>query len=174
MPASIDTSGLDAALDEAEKELGKEAMNRWFSTSQEWLMEAAGNRSGLDATRDSRGALTGRQENDLHRIAQSAMPPQWDDAEGAWTFTYTHLASVWMEYGTEPHEIKAAEGEMLAFEWPDAPPEVQEMFDNWEEDHMVYFKKVDHPGTPAIGYVRAGRRAAREFLENEDVEVSEL
>ena len=46
-------------------------------------------------------------------------------------------------YPTRAHWIEAKNGKFLRFYWPDAPPEVLEMFPTG----IVYFKRVWHPGT---------------------------
>jgi hypothetical protein len=58
----------------------------------------------------------------------------------------------WLEFGTEQHEITPKNSPFLAFEWPDAPVEVQQMFS--ETFPLVFFKKVNHPGIKAYGHMR--------------------
>lgn len=166
----IDTREIELGFEELTQAVGREAAGRWFSASQEHLAAATANRSGSgaadDSARDQRGSLIGRQTNNLHSILQSGQPPQWDEAREAWVFTYTHLASVWMEYGTRPHVIEPKHADWLAFEWPDAPDEIKERFE--DTFPLVFFKRIDHPGAPAIGYVRAGRHACERWLKEQD------
>lgn len=154
-------------------ELSRDYIDLWFAESQDHLYEAAGNRSGIDSTRDSRGSLEGRQSNGLSSIAQSAVPPSWDDDREAWVFSYTHEGAVYQEYGTRPHEIRAKQAEFLAFEWPDAPQEVQKMFEDTEGD-LVFFKSIQHPGIPAIGFVRYGRERARQKAQQAGINMEEF
>lgn len=150
----------------------QEAARRWFSASQDHLEEAIQQRAGIDAARDQRGSLTSREQTGMFAIHQSGNFAGWDDATESFVFTYSHFAAVYHEFGTEPHEITADDG-VLAFEWPDAPDEVVAMFSPGGDEEVnrgawdgwVYFKSVDHPGTPAIGFVRRGRAVAVEWLE---------
>lgn len=153
------------------KQVAGDAMSIWHAEANKRLMEAASGRSGLDATRDQRGQLTGRQKNSLDKIAKEIMAPVWDDSEKAWTFAVTHPAAGIHEWGAEPHEIKAKSG-WLAFEWPDAPEEVQEQFE--ETFPLVFFKSVQHPGVPAIGFLRYGRDQARTRLEDAGYQAEEF
>lgn len=136
----INQGQLVDAVDQTSHDLSRELADIWFGASQDTLAEA-------DSQHDS---------SNYHTIMQSAHPPTWRN--DAWVFSYQHVAAVFAEWGTEPHEIEAATGEFLAFEWPDAPQEVREQFS--ETFPLVFLKKVRHPGTPEIGYVRAGREEA--------------
>lgn len=167
----VDHEALGAALEEEARGEGgvmNEAARRWFSASQKHLNDAISQRAGMDSE-----GRTGREENGMQAILQSGQPPQWSEEEGAWVFTYTHFAAVWHEFGTQPHTIRAEGDGMLAFKWPDAPDEVVAMFSPGDDDEVnrgewdgwVYFKEVEHPGNPAIGFVRAGRAAAGDWLE---------
>jgi len=143
--AKIDTGELEASLDDLSREQAKEVANRWFSASQEILYEA-----GDDL------------EYDVKKVAQRAFPPKWDETEGAFVFAYEHPAARYLNDGTAPHEIEAKQAEFLAFEWEDAPAEVRDMFE--ATFPTVFFKKVEHPGTPAIRFLERGRqRAASQF-----------
>lgn len=83
---------------------------------------------------------------------------------------WTHPHADKIEVGVRPHEI---EGDpFLVFEWPDMPDEVREDFQSqWEDpdsfldEPMVIFAKVNHPGIPAVGFIRHGfRRALRDHF----------
>jgi hypothetical protein len=173
MSVEFDEDQLVAEVGRVSEEAMEEAMGRWFTASQRRLQEAAGNRANIDSSRDRRGSLTGRQQQDLWKIGQTAQPPT-RQADGSITFTYMHPAAVYHEWGTEPHEITG--NPTLHFPWPDAPDEVVAMFTPGGEDEVnrsewdgwVHFPSVDHPGNPAIGYVRHGRRVARKWLEAGD------
>lgn len=145
----INADGLTKALDDpaVKKELTREAANRWFSTSQETLYSAGDN-----------------HEFEVYPVAQSAVPPQWDESEGAWIFAYPHVAAPHFEWGTAPHEIEARQAEVLAFEWPDAPQDVQEMFE--DTFPTVFFRSVEVDGIPALKFLRTGREEAKRFLES--------
>lgn len=84
---------------------------------------------------------------------------------------WTHPHADKIEVGVRPHEI---EGDpVLVFEWPGMPDEVAEQFrpqwesdDSFLEEPMVTFAKIEHPGIPAVGFIRAGfRRALREHFQ---------
>jgi len=94
----IDDDELEAFFEDASKDVAREGANRWFSKSQEILLEEG----------DSR-------EWDVFPVVQSGVPPFWDsDAEG-FRFGYTHIAAPFFEYGTAPHEIRATNADYLAF-----------------------------------------------------------
>lgn len=137
---------LDRVYDGLSREVARNAMDVWFSTSQDILAEA-------DSEED---------DSDLFPIMQSAQPPTWSDEEGAYEFTYTHLAAIFHEFGAEPHVIRARRAQFLAFEWPDAPEWVREQFE--ETFPLVFFKEVNHPGVPERRFVRGGREAALRYL----------
>lgn len=168
----VDESQLQDALEEETSREGgamNEAARRWFAGSQRHLEEAISQRAGIDSE-----GREGRREGSMHSILQSGQPPAWDESRQAWVFTYTHFAAAWHEFGTQPHTIRADGDGFLAFKWPDAPDEVVAMFspggddevNRGEWDGWVYFKEVEHPGNPAIGYVRAGRAEAVDWLKS--------
>lgn len=140
---------VEETLKAAREEISEDVIQYWFTQSQEWLEEAASNRADLDSE-----DRTGREENGLFAIQQYAVPPSWEDDH--WEFAYPHEGAVFQEFGAKPHEIRARRAEVLAFEWPDAPKEVKEQFEYTEGD-LVFFESIDHPGIPAIGFVRKGR-----------------
>jgi hypothetical protein len=144
--ATIDIGPLLDGFHELSRDEAREAAGRAFSRSQEVLYG-----QGDD------------HEYDVYPVAQSGQPPEWDASKGGFVFSYPHEAAIFFEVGTEPHEIEAVRAEMLKFEWPDAPAEVQQMFE--ATFPTVFFRSVDHPGTPALGYVQAGMDEAARYLE---------
>jgi hypothetical protein len=134
--AEIEASELSEGLEAASREKARDLANKWFSRSQEMLQKR-----GDDV------------EYEYFPILQGARPPQWTGE--AWQFSYPHEASKYMEYGTEAHEIEAKEADMLAFEWPDAPPEVREMFE--DTFPTVFFKSVEVEGVRELRYIRDSR-----------------
>jgi len=63
--------------------------------------------------------------------------------------------------GVQPHMIEGSP--VLWFKWPNAPDEVKEKFrprwedpDSFLEEPEVLFSEVQHPGIPALGYIRKG------------------
>lgn len=141
----IDTSELEAEFADLSREQAMEAANRAFSSSQEILQDEG----------DSRGY-------EAFPVVESGTPPVWDDSEGVARFEYSHPASYYWEVGTQTHEIVAEDG-MLAFEWPDAPPEVQDMFE--ATFPTVFFKSVEVEGIDRMDYVKGGIEDARDWLE---------
>lgn len=161
------TKAIVEGIDEYGKRVTREAMTIWNTASQDRIMEAAQGRSGIDSE-----GRQGREQNQLHELVQEFTPPVWDDSRDAWVFSVTHVAAKFHEWGAVPHEIRARHARAMVFEWPDMPPEVREKFeDQWEsttnmlEEPQVAFNTVDHPGVPAIGYLRHGREQARDRLE---------
>jgi len=85
---------------------------------------------------------------------------------------WTHPHAGKIEVGVKPHEI---EGDtLLVFEWHNMPEEVAEQFqsqwdnpDSFLEEPQVAFTKVQHPGLPAVGYIRSGfsRALKKHFSE---------
>jgi hypothetical protein len=152
-----------AGISEYGKRVTREATTAWHTAAQERLMEAAGGRSDLDDTRDMRGSLEGRQSNDLHKLAEAFTPPVWNADDQQWEFACTHAMAPMHEWGAMPHEIQAKQAQALVFEWPDAPEEIEEQFA--DTFPTVFFDSIEHPGVPAIGYMRYGRQQARKRLE---------
>lgn len=143
------------------KRIARDAMDVWFAKAQDRLVAAAEQRAGAGPADDSENK-TYRENNNLAGILDEFQPPQWDDTENAWVFTVTHAAAVFHEFGASPHEIEAKRAQALAFEWPDAPDEVKEQFE--DTFPTVFFNSIEHPGTPAIGFIRYGREKARQRL----------
>lgn len=148
-----------------QKELAQDFINLWFQESQEWLYDAAQRRSELG----KQHGVEGRAQNGLHKVADEAVPPMWNQSEERWEFSYPHEGAVFQEFGAQPHEIRAREAERLAFGWPDAPKEIKEEFAETEGD-LVFFEKVNHPGIPAIGFLRYGRERAKRRMERSGID----
>jgi|GEM_PF-2252089 len=151
----IESDELVLGLEEVSEEAALELTNRWFSYSQEELYEQ-GDEHGYDVA----------------SVAQAAVPPEWDDQEGAGTFAYMHEAAQYFEFGAKEHEIEAVNAEYLAFDWPEMAGEpfgntgltFDEVFESsWP---TVFFKSITHPGMPALRFLRGTREdVARETDE---------
>ena len=163
------TKAIIEGLEVQKKDLTEPVMDLWFQESTDWLVEAAENRSEIGVAH----GRVGRAQNNLSELADKAVPPMWDDEREAWVFSFPHEGAVFQEFGALPHEIRARKAEVLAFEWPDAPKEVQERFEHTEGD-LVFFESIDHPGIPAIGFVRYGRDKAKALLEKQGYNVEEF
>lgn len=162
------TKAVVEELDGRGKEITREAMDVWFAEAQDRLVEAAQQRAAGDGADDSEGK-TYRLNNALTDMLDEFQPPVWREDEQAWIFSVTHSAAVFHEFGAEPHEIKARQAQALAFEWPDAPDEIKEQFE--DSFPTVFFNSVEHPGTPAIGFIRHGREKARQRLDRAGFDV---
>lgn len=162
------TKAIVEQLDENGKRIAREAMDVWFAKAQDRLVEAAEQRAGGKGADDSENKVY-RQQNNLTDMLDEFQPPVWVDGENAWVFTVTHSAAVFHEFGADAHEIKAKQAQTLAFEWPDAPEEIEKQFE--DSFPTVFFDKVEHPGTPAIGFIRYGREEARKRLSRAGFDV---
>lgn len=158
-------------LDNHGKDLARDAMDVWFAQAQDRLVEAAQQRAGGEGADDSEGKYY-RLQNNLTDMLDEFQPPVWNEEDNAWEFSVTHSAAVFHEFGADAHEIKAKQAQALAFEWPDAPAEIQEQFE--DSFPTVFFNKIEHPGTPAIGFIRHGREKARQRLRRAGVSVEEF
>lgn len=146
--ADVDQSELERVYGELSREVARDAMDVWFSKSQDILAQA-------DSEED---------DSDLFPIMQSASPPEWDPSREAYTFSYEHLAAVFHEFGTEAHVVRARRAQYLAFEWPDAPAWVEEQFS--ETFPLVFFKEVEVDGVDERRFVRGGREKAVDYLRS--------
>jgi|APHM01.1.fsa_nt_gi hypothetical protein len=86
-------------------------------------------------------------------------PPGVDGIRIAWGFTSD--GAQYLEFGTSEHTI---EGDPLAFEWPDAPPEVQEMFE--DTFPTVFFREVEVDGIAETRFTRESVAALVDALED--------
>jgi len=152
---NVNTSSLSDELKHRQKDLLEDVINYWYNDSQEKLLLRANDRAGRQGT----------EESGLHRIAASAVEPYWDEESRSWNFGYNHVGAIHNEFGAEPHEISASKSDVLAFEWPDAPKKVKEQFSHTEGD-LVFFQSIDHPGIPAVSWVRDGRDSLRNKLNS--------
>lgn len=146
--AEIDASGLTDAVGGLSKRAARDVANRWFSRSQEILQEE-GDAAGYNHS----------------SVLQSGQPPQFDGE--SWRFGYGHTASVFFEFGTEPHTITPNQADMLVFEWEDAPAEVREMFS--DTFPTVFFREVEVDGIDELRYVRDGRAQTVREVRNEGI-----
>lgn len=78
---------------------------------------------------------------------------------------WTHPHADKIEVGVKPHTITG--DPILVFPWPNGPDEVLNRFrgrwedpSHWLEEPEVIMAEVEHPGIPAVGYIRAGFRRA--------------
>lgn len=151
---TLDISELEDAYEDLSREEAREAAGRWFSVSQERLLEGG----------DAHGY-------DVSSVAQAASPPQWDGSEGGFVFKYFHPAARYFEDGTDPHEVTPSQADALAFEWPEMRGEPfgdtgqtwDEVFaDSWP---TVFLPRTEVSGIEALDYFKMGRQAALRFLE---------
>jgi len=168
MPGRLDDErSFKRALREAAGEVGREEI------------QAAIN----DAVRYANRALLNETPPDGASMDEWAMQPIADSVEVYWeqgesqgelaqgnalVAEWTHPHANKIEVGVKPHEIEG--NPILVFEWPGMPDDVAEQFqsqwdnpDSFLEEPQVAFAKIDHPGFPGVGFIRAGfRRAIQE------------
>ncbi|GGO03509.1 hypothetical protein [Haloarcula pellucida] len=146
MGIEIDSGTLAVEFEGVGRDMALEAANRAFSASQEELTEG-GDKHGYDT----------------YPVVQSGTPPQWDDQLGGAVFDYRHPAAYFFEVGTQTHTVPG--DDVLVFEWPDAPPEVREMFD--DSFPTVFLPEATVDGIERIDYVKSGMRIAEQWLEGQ-------
>lgn len=166
------TKAIIETVEEQGKQMARDAVHIWFEESHDRLIEAAEQRAGTSDRPDDSEGKTYRRENNLTDMLDEFQPPEWVESENAWVWAVTHAAAVFHEFGADAHEIRAKAARALAFEWPDAPQEIEEQFE--ETFPTVFFNSVQHPGTPAIGMVRYGREKAVQRLKSAGVSVQEF
>lgn len=66
--------------------------------------------------------------------------------------------------GGKPITIRARKAQALAFEWPDAPSEVQQK--QASTFPLVFFKSVQHPGVKPHPYLRPALRESRKDIRD--------
>lgn len=126
------------------RENSEEFARRWYSKAQKRLYD-----------------LGDEMDFDVYPVAQSGVPPQWNGE--AWVMEWPHFAAMFFEYGAEEHEIEPVDAEILAFEWPEMAGEpFGDTGKTWDEVYSsswptVFLPKVDHPGMPALRFVRDSR-----------------
>lgn len=147
MKMTVEAGGIEGAVEDNQKQLTSKPARRWFTLSQDML---------LDRGEDYPGEA---DQAEVHGIVQSGHPPEWTGER--WEFYFSHLAAPFFEFGTEPHTIEARDGGFLKFPWPNAPEGVKERFrPQWEdpshflEEPEVLMKSVEHPGTPELRFLR--------------------
>jgi HK97 gp10 family phage protein len=64
--------------------------------------------------------------------------------------------------GGKPITIRARKAQALAFEWPDAPPEVQAK--QASTFPLVFFRSVQHPGVAPHPYLRPALKESRKDI----------
>ena len=166
------TKAIVEEVDNLGKDLTRDAAHVWFEESHDRLIEAAEQRAGTSSRADDSEGKTYRRENNLTDILDEFYAPYWDDEERAWIWGIAHAAAIFHEFGADAHEIRAKQARTLAFEWPDAPDEIREQFESTFP--TVFFNKVKHPGTPAIGMIRYGREKARKRLKAAGIDAREF
>lgn len=147
MPVEVDADALAVELEALGREQAVEAADRASTASQEHLTTVGDER-----------------DFEVFPIVRSATPGRWDSDREAAVFDYTHRASRFLNDGTQTHEIVADDG-VLAFEWPDAPQEVQDMFESTFP--TVFFPRVEVDGIDAIRYLEYGLGQAADWLEGQ-------
>lgn len=135
---TVDVGEVRIEAEQMAEEQAWQLAREWFSAAQDALLRTG--EVGVD------------QDYETWPVAQSGIPPQ--EVDGDPVFGFEHHAAQFLNDGTEPHVIRAKEAEMLAFEWPDAPQEVRDMFE--ATFPTVFFKEIDHPGTRALRYMERG------------------
>lgn len=150
---------IEAEVQKLGKRVTREGITIWNTTAQDRITSAAEMRT-IDSPQGDSEGRQGRLANNLHELVQSFTAPVWDATEGVWRFAVTDETAQIHEFGAVPHEIRAKQARALAFEWPDAPEDIQEKFE--ATFPTVFFNSVQHPGAPAIGYMRHGREQARQ------------
>lgn len=99
---------------------------------------------------------------DVESIKESLRGPEVVRDRNSVTIRYgwDHEAAAYFEFGTSPHTI---EGDpVLSFVWEDAPEGIQEEFGDGDGgDPRVFLPEVEHPGTPALRFIRQGLESLR-------------
>lgn len=143
----IDRDEIFEGFEELAKEESMRLAREWHSTADQLLIDR-GDNLGFE----------------VFPIVQGSVPPQWDDERGAVVFKYPHESAIYMEMGADPHTIRAKNADYLAFEWEEMEGvefgNTGMTFDEVFSDTFptVFFKEVEHPGIPALRFVRDGWR----------------
>ena len=116
----------------------------------------------FQAVRVSHGTLRsygGRLDYDVEPVTESVVIDDVERRRGALTvrWVWEHDAAPFFHFGTSDHVV---DGEPLAFEWPDAPREVQEQFE--DTFPTVFFQQTEPRGIPDSNFVIAGRNWLRQ------------
>jgi hypothetical protein len=141
-------------LDQAERRLIGEQDNLVFQAIQK-------SHSVLDTAAD-------RRDYDIENVKASLSGPTVSRDRNSVTVVYgwDHVAAPYFEFGTSPHTIEG--NPILSFVWEDAPEGIRERFSHTERvdgDPRVFLPEVEHPGTPALRFIRAGLQHVRSELD---------
>lgn len=173
MPAELDDPrAVRRAFREAAGVAGKEQIQAAVEDAVRFAnraLQEAGSSPPEDATLD---------EWSVEAIAESVeiewqpSEPEGELAKGdALVAEWTHPHADKIEVGVRPHEIEGSP--LLVFEWQNIPDDVAERFrPQWEDpdaflnEPQVAFAKIDHPGSPGVGFIQHG--FSRSLRENFD------
>jgi len=165
-----DERSFKRGMNEVMGEVGKERIEE----AVDYAVQEA-NRILLEETPPDAASLDDWQMQSIADSATTRWSPS--EPEGALAAGDTYVAE-WehphadkIEVGVKPHLIEG--NPILVFPWPNGPDEVLEQFrpqwenpDHWLQEPEVIFAEVEHPGIPAVGYIRAGfRRALNRFFD---------
>jgi len=151
--AEATAEDFEETLEARSKELAMEAANRWFSESNERLLQ------GGD-----------EHDYDVFPVVQSAQPPQWDAREQAAVMSWPHRASAFFAHGTTSHEIEGDPllvfeyEEMRGEEFADTGKTWEEVFDDFP---TVFLPRVEVDGIPRIPFDVEGKRTAARWLQEQ-------
>lgn len=110
--------------------------------------------------------LTGRLKRSLHEGQPYANGKAHWAIDVGTNVEYAHAqefgSGTKAEGGGKPITIKAKKAQALAFEWPNAPPEVQAA--QARTFPLVFFRSVQHPGVAPHPYLRPALRESRKDI----------
>jgi hypothetical protein len=111
-----------------------------------------------EATRDALVEAGYDADSILGELKGPEVSADSDSVRVAWTVD--HEAAGFLEFGTSDHTI---EGDPLVFDWPDAPPEVQAMFESTFP--TVFFTEVEVSGVAETRHTRRALQALARDLQ---------
>lgn len=133
---------------------GRETIERWVELANEHLRSA------------SPPATAAQDEWNMQPIIESAEIRQRRDEGGrfqsGWIATWEMESDDGFnipdafEFGTQPHDI---EGDPLL------------VFDDPETGETVYAERVEHPGIPAVAFIRFGKKRIEAAIESGEIEL---